>query len=172
MARCFLAFALSTAGRIEEAIAELRHSIGLNPNYANAHADLALLYGLKGQTEEALQEGNEAIRLGPLDSTLFWRHHSFVVAKFANGDDHEALEIARKVVRIRPGFVPAALYWAAAAMATGKSEEASRAIHYCLSQIPDLNLGNVSPGFVPRYVSDERHHRFLAMLAQAGLPDG
>ena len=172
MARCFLAFALSTAGRIEEAIAELRHSIGINPNYANAHGDVALLYALKGQTEEALQEANEAIRLGPLDSTLFWRHHSFVVAKFANGEDHEALEIARKVVRIRPGFVPAALYWAAAAMATGKSEEASRAINYCLSQIPDLNLGNVSPGFVPRYVNDEQHHRFLAMLAQAGLPEG
>ena len=170
MARCFLAFALSTAGRIEEAIAELRHAIALNPDYANAHGDLAVLYALKGQTEQALHEASEALRLGPLDSTEFWRHHSIVVAKFANGDDHEALEVARKVVRMRPGFVPGALYWAAAAMATGNSEEASRAIHYCLSQIPDLSLRNVSPGFVPRYVNDDHHHRFLAMLSQAGLP--
>jgi DNA-binding SARP family transcriptional activator/TolB-like protein len=171
MARCFLAFALSTAGRIEEAIAELRHAIALNPNYANAHGDLAVLYALKGQTEQALHEASEALRLGPLDSTEFWRHHSIVVAKFANGDDHEALEVARKVVRTRPGFVPGALYWAAAAMATGNSEEASRAIHHCLSQIPGLSLRNVSPGFVPRYVNDDHHHRFLAMLSQAGLPD-
>jgi hypothetical protein len=33
-------------------------------------------------------------------------------------------------------------------------------------RLPD-NLSNVSPGFVPGYVSDKRHHRFLAMLAQA-----
>jgi TolB-like protein/Flp pilus assembly protein TadD len=172
MARCFLAYALSTAGRIEEAIAELRHSIDLNPNYPNAHGDLAVLYALKGQTEKALHEASEAIRLGPLDSTEFWRHHSIVIAKFANGDDQEALEVARKVVRTRTGFIPGALYWAAAAMATGNGEEASRAIHHCLTQIPNLNLANVSPGFVPRYVSDEHHQRFLAMLAQAGLPQG
>jgi|GEM_PF-6882963 len=171
MARCFLAYALSTAGRIDEAIAELRHTIVLNPNYANAHGDLAVLYALKGETEAALHEANEAIRLGPLDSTEFWRHHSIVVAKFANGNDHEALEVARKVVRTRPGFIPGALYWAAAAMATSNGDEASRAIHYCLSQIPDLSLRNVSPGLVPRYVDDDQHRRFLAMLARAGLPE-
>ncbi|WP_368911618.1 FlgO family outer membrane protein [Taklimakanibacter deserti] len=171
IARCFLAFALSTAGRIEEAIAELCQSISLNPNYANAHGDLAALYALKGQTEQALHEANEAIRLGPLDSTEFWRYHSIAVAKFASGDDLEALEIARQVVRTRPDFVRGALYWAAAAMATGNGEEASRAIHYCLSQIPELNLGNISPVYVPRYVNDAHQRRFIAMLARAGLPD-
>ncbi|MFZ5671817.1 MAG: BTAD domain-containing putative transcriptional regulator [Pseudomonadota bacterium] len=171
MARCFLAFALSSAGRIEEAVVELRHAITLNPNYANAHGDLAVLYALQGQTEKALHETNESVRLGPLGSTEFWRHHSIVVAKFGNGDDHEALDAARKVVRTRPEFIPGALYWAAAAMATGNAEEASRAIHHCLSQIPDLTLANASPGFVPRYVSDKTHHKFLTLLSRAGLPN-
>lgn len=171
IARCFLAFALSTAGHIEEAIVELRHSISLNPNYANAHGDLAALYALKGQTEQALHEANEAMRVGPLDSTEFWRYHSVAVAKFANGDDSEALEVARKVVRTRPDFVRGALYWAAAAMATGNDEEASRAIHHCLSQIPGLSLRNISPIYVPRYVNDEHQRRFVAMLAHAGLPE-
>jgi TolB-like protein/cytochrome c-type biogenesis protein CcmH/NrfG len=171
MARCFLAFALSSGGRIEEAIVELRHAIALNPNYANAHGDLAVLYALQGQTDKALHETNESIRLGPLGSTEFWRHHSIVVAKFGNGDDQEALEAARKVVRTRPEFIPGALYWAAAAMAMGKGEEASRAVHHCLSQIPDLTLANVSPGFVPRYVSDKTHNKLLTMLSRAGLPE-
>lgn len=171
IARCFLAFALSTAGRIEEAIVELCQSISINPDYANAHGDLAALYALKGQTELALHEANEAIRLGPLDATEFWRYHSVAVAKFADGDDPEALEVARKVVRTRPDFVRGALYWAAAAMATGNGEEASRAIHHCLSQIPELNLSNISPVYVPRYVNDTHQRRFIAMLAQAGLPD-
>jgi len=171
IARCFLAFALSTAGRIEEAVVELCQSISLNPNYANAHGDLAALYALKGQTEQALHEANEAIRLGPLDATEFWRYHSIAVAKFASGDDAEALEVARQVVRTRPDFVRGALYWAATAMATGNDEEASRAIHHCLSQIPELNLGNISPVYVPRYVNDAHQRRFIAMLARAGLPD-
>jgi DNA-binding SARP family transcriptional activator/TolB-like protein len=172
IARCFLAFALSTAGRIEEAIAELHHAIVLNPNYANAHGDLAVLYALKGQTELAMLEANEAIRLGPLGLTEFWSHYSIVVIKFADGDDREALESARKVVRTRPGFIPGALFWAASAMATGNGEEASRAIHHCLSQLPDLTLANVSPGIIPRYLNSEHHHRFLTMLAKAGLPAG
>ncbi|WP_371744693.1 BTAD domain-containing putative transcriptional regulator [Nordella sp. HKS 07] len=171
IARCFLAYALSSTGRIEEAVVELRHAIALNPNYAHAHGDLAILYALQGQTEDALHQTNESIRLGPLGSTEFWRHHSIVVAKFGNGDDREALEAARKVVRTRQGFIPGALYWAAAAMATGNDEEASRAVHHCLSQIPELSLANVSPGYVPRYASDKNHQKFLTMLSRAGLPE-
>ncbi|TIV89107.1 MAG: hypothetical protein E5V77_25495, partial [Mesorhizobium sp.] len=60
--------------------------------------------------------------------------------------------------------------WAATAAATGNDEEASRAIHHCLSQLPHLNLGNVAPGFMPRYLRDGHHSRFLEMLSKAGLP--
>jgi hypothetical protein len=74
------------------------------------------------------------------------------------------------VVRTKPGFVRGALYWAAAAAATGNSEEASRAVHHCLSQLPHLNLDNVSPDFVPRYLRDKDQARFLEMLSRAGLP--
>ena len=157
IARVILSFALETAGRIDEAIVECRHAIGLNPSYPSARGDIAELYALRGQVSEALHEANEAIRLGTHDVIDFWRHHSMVVALFAGGNDRRALEVARKVVRTKPGFVRGALYWAAAAAAAGTNEEASRAIHHCLSQLPHLNLGNVSPGFVPRYVKDEHH---------------
>jgi TolB-like protein/Flp pilus assembly protein TadD len=170
IARVILSFALETAGRIDEAIVECRHAISLNPSYPSARGDIAELYALRGQVSEALHEANEAIRLGTHDVIDFWRHHSMVVALFASGNDRRALEVARKVVRTKPGFVRGALYWAAAAAATGTSEEASRAIHHCLSQLPYLNLGNVSPGFVPRYVKDQHHSRFLEMLSRAGLP--
>jgi tetratricopeptide (TPR) repeat protein len=170
IARCVFSFALECAGRIDEAVVECRHAITLNPSYSIAHGDLAELYALRGQVNEALHEANESFRLGGLDVTDFWRHHTIALAKFAGGDDQRALEVARKVVRSKPGFVRAALYWAAAASATGNSEEASRAIHHCLSQLPHLTLGNVSPGFVPRYVKDHHHTRFLEMLSRAGLP--
>ncbi|MGY2991524.1 BTAD domain-containing putative transcriptional regulator [Mesorhizobium sp. URHB0026] len=171
IARCILSFALESSGRIDEAIVECRHAISLNPSYPSGHGDIAMLFALRGQVSEAVREANEAIRLGTHDVIDFWRHHSMVVALFAGGDDQRALEHARKVVRTKPGFVRGALYWAAAASATGNKEEASRAIHHCLSQLPHLNLGNVCPGFVPRYVKDDHHARFLEMLARAGLPN-
>ena len=116
---CILSFALECAGRIDEAIVECRHAISLNPSYPSAHGDIAELFALRGQVSEALREANEAIRLGTHDVIDFWRHHSMVVALFAGGNDRRALEVARKVVRTKPGFVRGALYWAAAAAATG-----------------------------------------------------
>jgi DNA-binding SARP family transcriptional activator len=170
IARVILSFALECTGRIDEAIVECRHAIDVNPSYPSARGDIAELYALSGRVNEALHEANEAIRLGTHDVIDFWRHNSMVVALFAGGNDQRALEVARKVVRTKPGFVRGALYWAASAAATGNTEEASRAIHHCLSQLPHLNLDNVSPGFVPRYVKDEHQSRFLEMLTKAGLP--
>ncbi|MDX8522680.1 BTAD domain-containing putative transcriptional regulator [Mesorhizobium dulcispinae] len=170
IARCILSFAYLCDGRVDEAIVECRHAVSLNPSYPSGHGDLGELYGLRGQVSEALRSANEAIRLGTHDVIDFWRHHALAVALFAGGDDRRALEVARRVVRTKPGFVRGALYWAAAASATGNNEEASRAVHHCLSQLPHLNLGNVCPGFMPRYVKDEHHARFLEMLSRAGLP--
>ncbi|TPI11702.1 BTAD domain-containing putative transcriptional regulator [Mesorhizobium sp. B4-1-1] len=170
IARCILSFALESSGRIDDAIAECRHAISVNPSYPSGHGDIAMLFALRGEVREAQHEANEAIRLGTHDVIDFWRHLSLVVALFADGKDRQALEVARKVVRIKPGFVRGALYWAATAAATGSSEEASRAIHHCLSQLPHLNLDNVCPGFLPRYVKDHHHARFMEMLSKAGLP--
>lgn len=170
IARCILSFAYEWDGRIDEAIVQCQHAISLNPSYPSSHGDIAMLFALRGQVGEAVREANEAIRLGTHDVIDFWRHHGLVMALFAGGDDRRALDVARKVVRTKPGFVRGALYWAAAASATGSTEEASRAVHHCLSQLPHLNLENVCPGFMPRYVRDDHHARFLEMLSKAGLP--
>lgn len=170
IARCILSFALESSGRIDEALIECQHAIGLNPSYPTSHGDMSMLLALRGQVSEAIREAHEATRLGTHDVIDFWRHHGMAMALFAGGDDRRALEVARQVVRTKPGFVRGALYWAAAAAATGNADEASRAIHHCLSQLPHLNLGNVCPGFMPRHVKDNHHAKFLDMLAKAGLP--
>lgn len=170
IARCILSFAYECDGRIDEAIVQCQHAISLNPSYPSGHGDISMLFALRGQVSEAMRAANEAIRLGTHDVIDFWRHHGLVLALFAGGDDRRALEVARRVVRTKPGFLRGALFWAAAAAATGNDEEASRAIHHCLSQLPHLNLGNVCPGFMPRYVRDGHHSRFLEMLSKAGLP--
>lgn len=170
IARCGRSFALLSCGRIDEALLEVRYALALNPLYPNARGDLAEICAFLGKTDEAIAEATESIRLSFHDPADFWRHYALCVARFGAGDDNGALESARHVMRSKPDFVRGGLFWAASAAATGNTQEASQAMQLCLSQLPELRLGNVSPGFVPRYVQDLHHGRFLAMLRQAGLP--
>jgi Flp pilus assembly protein TadD len=169
--RCILSWALANAGRSVDAVAELKHAIALNPHYPTAHSDLAEQYAILGLSEEAIAEAREAMRLGSVDPIDFWRHYGIVVAQFAAGNYAEALGGARKVLTLKPGLVRGALFLAASAATAGEADEAAAAIALCRAKIPDLRLGNVAPGVLPRYVQDEHHERFIAMLRKAGLPE-
>jgi DNA-binding SARP family transcriptional activator/tetratricopeptide (TPR) repeat protein len=169
--RCVLAWSLSHDGLHEEAVEELRHAIQLNPLYATAHADISEHYALLGFISEAIAEVAEATRLSPQDPVGFWRYQNLALARFAGGDDAGALENARRMMREKPGLLRGALLVAAAAAAVGLTDEASQAVRFCLRQRPQLRVDNVAPGFMPRYVRDEHHDRFLTMLRRAGLPE-
>jgi predicted Zn-dependent protease len=171
IARVVLSYALLHADRREEAIAELNHAILLNPHYPSAHGDLAEILALQGRTDDAMRCVEESTRLRANDPTAFWRFHTTVIAKFAAGDDWGALEMARKVVRAKPDFLLASVYWAASAASTDNFGEAAQAVERCLSCIPDLTLANVSPRLAPRYTQDRHQGKLLEMLRKAGFPE-
>ncbi|MCF1709597.1 hypothetical protein L0V05_12305 [Tabrizicola sp. J26] len=171
MARLAYAWSLSNLGRHAQAAAELRHTIELNPDFPTPYSDLAEQYAYLGLRDEALAMAQRAFTLSSHDIADFWRHYSVVVAQFSAGEDHAALDGARRICRSKPGFVRAGLFRAAAAAALGDLEEATSAIESCLGVWPDLTLRNVAPGFMPRYVEDAHHQRFIDMLRLAGLPD-
>ena len=50
-------------GRVDEAIAALREAIDLEPDYAEAHGNLAVAYGKKGWTAEAMREMSLELQL-------------------------------------------------------------------------------------------------------------
>lgn len=169
--RCVLAWALGNDGQHAAAVEELQYAIRLNPLYATLHSDLADHYAMLGYVNEAVTEVEEAIRLSAEDVVSFWRYHTLAVAYFAAGNYAMALENARRVMRDKPGILRGALFHAASAAAVGLEDEARRTIAYCLHQRPDLSLATVAPGFMPRYVQDRHHNRFLDMLRRAGLPE-
>ena len=86
-------------------MSELQQALELNPGYSSAYGDLAEQYALQGRTEEALEAARKAIGMSSHDPIEFWRHHSIALAKFAAGNDWGALEMTRKVVRSKPGFL-------------------------------------------------------------------
>jgi len=50
-------------GKLDEAIAEFKTAISLDPNYANAHYDLARAYSLKNEANLAIESLQKAIEL-------------------------------------------------------------------------------------------------------------
>ena len=171
IARCELAWALSNMGRHADAADELRHAVNLNPDSPNARADLAEQLALLGRSAEALEVVNAAIRLSSYDPLEFWRYSTIAMAKFAAGNYGGALETSRELARSKPAFLRGLLFWAASAAATGQLEEARKAVRQLLEQVPVIRVGNLAPDYMPRYVQDEHHDRFVEMLRKAGLPD-
>jgi len=53
--------------RTEESIAAFRRAVNLNPNSAAAHSYLSHIFAFAGQDPEAIEHGEDAIRLSPLD---------------------------------------------------------------------------------------------------------
>ena len=56
--------------RTEESIAAFRRAVDLNPNSAAAHGDLSHGLAFAGQDREAIEHGEDAIRLSPLDPEM------------------------------------------------------------------------------------------------------
>ena len=60
-----LAFALSSTDRLDEATAEFKEALRLDPNHVEAHIDLGIILNDAGDAEAAIGEWTTAIQLNP-----------------------------------------------------------------------------------------------------------
>ena len=74
-------------GAYDKALAELRHTLRLDPSLADAHNELADLLAAKGQVQSACDEYEEAIRLKP---DLYEAHLSLGTILTRKGDVQRA----------------------------------------------------------------------------------
>ena len=56
--------------RTEESIAAFGRAVNLNPNSAAAHSHLSRGFAFAGRDREAIEHGQDAIRLSPLDPEM------------------------------------------------------------------------------------------------------
>jgi tetratricopeptide (TPR) repeat protein len=169
-AHWLMAVAHGRAGQFDDAVAACERALAINPNAHIAMGDMGIFLATLGRSEEAIEACGLALRLNPRDPANFWRHAGIAAAYFAAANYEAALEEAKKIARWRPDFLRGPLFWAAAAAALGKADEARAAVEHCLAQRRDLRVGDVVPHFVLRFARDEDHERLLSMLAKAGLP--
>jgi Flp pilus assembly protein TadD len=124
--RVALGYILLFERRWEDAEREYNTSIQLNPNNADAYADLAEFYRFAGRPRESLDSIAKAMRLNPRPPG--WYYWTLGVTQIANGQYEDAVATLRREETYRSG----SRYQLAAALALlGRISEAqSEASHF------------------------------------------
>ncbi|HEX2887405.1 tetratricopeptide repeat protein, partial [Vineibacter terrae] len=156
--------------RTEESIAAFRRAVGLNPNAAAAHSHLSRGFAFAGQDRAAIDHGEEAIRLSPLDPEMALFLGAIAVAHYTAGRFAEAVRYTTEALRLRPGFQGAQRLRCASLAQAGRIDEARAFLATIRREQPFLTIGWVRAN-VP-YQTPELMAHFLQGLRKAGLEEG
>jgi len=121
------------SGRMSEGEAAFHEAIKLDPSFAEPHAGLGILYGTRGQLEEAARELRTA---KALDFRLVHARVDLGFVLFLLGKHEEALEEFREVLRVDPRLARASSGLGMTLVRLGKVDEAISAYDEALRLAP------------------------------------
>ena len=155
--------------RTEESIAAFRRAVDLNPNAAAAHSHLSRGYAFAGQDRAAIEHGEEAIRLSPLDPEMALFLGAIAVAHYTAGRFAEAVDYTTQALRLRPGFQGAQRLQCASLAQVGRTDEARAFLAAVRREQPLLTASWVRTNVPYQTAALMRH--FLEGLRKAGLDE-
>ena len=128
-------------GRLDEAVDALRHSIDLNPCFAQAYHGLGMALALSGDLEESKKSSSHAVTASPKDPMMWAFTIVHALTCVLNNENEEGLDWCRKTLQI-PNVSG---YWTPAVMAAalanlGRVEEAEKSLDLAVKAMPDLSL--------------------------------
>lgn len=154
-------------GRHDQAIANMRRAIELNPSDADAHATFANVLVFAGCAGEALEELETAMRLNPHYPGSYMQ---FLGRAFFMQRRYEEAETAfERAITVNPGWPWAHLVLAATRAALGKIEAAKAEVAEARKISPALTLRHAPKAWPFKNREDFDH--VLEMLRKAGLPE-
>lgn len=153
--------------RTDEAIATFRRAVSLNPNSAAAHSHLSRGFAFAGRDREAIEHGEEAIRLSPLDPEMALFLGAIAVAHYAAGRYAETIECSLEAQRLRPGFQGSRRLLCASLAQAGRVDEARSLLTIIRREQPQLSLSWIRAN-VP-YQTPRLMEHFLEGFQKAGL---
>jgi adenylate cyclase len=164
-------FALSDVYRIQkrhdDAIAEARRAVELDPNYADGYAVLGLSLIYSGRHQEGLEATQKAMRLNPRHP--FFYVHNLGHAHFLMGRYEEAISAFEKVLESNPHFPGAHLLLAAAYGQLGRVEDAEWEAAEVLTLLPQFSIADEQQ--TAQYKEPTDLERYIEGLRKAGLPE-
>jgi len=126
--------ALAGRGRVEEAIAQYRKALEINPDLADAHHNLGLALAGRGQVEEAIAQYRKALEINPDDVKV---RNNLGNALAGRGQVEEAIAHYRKALEIKPDDVTTHNNLGAALAGRGQVDEAIAHFRKALQVKPD-----------------------------------
>jgi len=170
VALCMGAYALAfVAHEFDGAAAFMDRGLAVNPNFAQGWRFSAWLMVWRGQPDLALEHVAHAMRLSPLDRSMYAMHGAMAYAHFLASRYDMASSFAEKSMRENPNFLLAIRISAASNALVGRLEPAREGIARALECNPDLRISNL------RDLAPFRRAEDLAMFAKglrkAGLPE-
>jgi len=161
-----LGYAAYMMRHYEEAQNEYQRAIDLNPNFAAAYGYRGFALASEGQSEQAIPNLEQAIRMSPHDPQNAIFNVALAVAHFFRDRYAEAVSFARKAVQERDGVTSAHRIYIASLAQAGQIDEARMALRHLREIMP-----NVSVAWCEQHVpfAPGPMAKFLEGLRKAGL---
>jgi TolB-like protein/Tfp pilus assembly protein PilF len=156
-----------------QAIAEFERALALNPNLANARANIGQAKQFFGRAEETEVDVSEAFRLSPRDQRAWLWMGYLGAAKMQLGMDEDAVKWFRRGIELNPNTSLTRFFLAAALANLGKLKEASIEAEAGLALDPTFTVRrfDLSPmSDNPTYL--KQHERTVNGMRKAGVPEG
>lgn len=116
-----LGTAMLASGRTDDAIAQFRQTLAIDPAYANAHNNLGIELDRQGRTPEAIVQYRDATEIDP---TISNAHYNLGYALDRQGLTEEAIDQYRRALEIDPNDVRAHNNLGTALAKLGRVDEA------------------------------------------------
>ena len=140
------------------------------PNHAVAWMLSVATLSYIGRADEAIEHGAHALRLSPMDRTLFTFYGALALAHYAKGNYEEAVKWGRMSENENPYYTSNLRYLAAALAALGREVEARQGAAKLMARHPEFRLSTYGRSLMP-FRSQELRERYIKHLGMAGLPD-
>jgi TolB-like protein/class 3 adenylate cyclase len=147
----------------------IERALALNPHLACAWQFSGLLKAFRGEPDTAVEHLAHAMRLSPLDPSLYSMQAATALAHFVAGRYNETVLWGEKAFREDPNFFPAIRIVAAGAGNSGQLERAQKAAKRILEIDPAFRVSRLAYNVPLRRPDDLA--RYQDGLRRAGLPE-
>jgi tetratricopeptide (TPR) repeat protein len=161
-----LAFLL---GELDSGVAFLDRALLLDSNLATGWYLSGWVRAYRGELDVAIEQLARAMRLSPLDPTLYGMQVGTGLAHFLSGRFDEASTWAERAFREEPHYTAAAAVMAASHALAGRLEEARQAMDRLRQIDPALHISNLKDWLPIR--RPEHFSVWAEGLRKAGLPE-
>jgi len=170
VALCMGAYVLAfVAHEFDDAVAFVDRGLAVNPNSAQAWYLSAWVRVWRGEPDLALDHAARAMRLSPVDPSMYSIHGAVAYAHFLAGRYDMASSCAEKAMRDNPDFLLGTYIFAASNALAGRLEPAQKGIARARECNPDLRTSNLRD--LAPFRRAEDFATFAEGLRKAGLPE-